>query len=140
MMMHDRDGNVFLTAYGPCRLHTDGSLLLTESTSYPFDKTVALTFARPFDKAVGVRIPRWCDSREVGLRINGTPQTIEPSAAGFAMVRKTGGFAAGDTITIGFGAMDRVAVKRHSQLPNQLWIERGPLVYVCEVPTVWKKV
>ena len=22
MMMHDRDGNVFLTAYGPCRLHS----------------------------------------------------------------------------------------------------------------------
>jgi hypothetical protein len=139
MMMNDRDGNVFLTVYGPCRLHTDGSLLVTETTNYPFDKTVTLTFARPFDKAVGVKIPRWCDVREVVVRVNGTPQTVEPSAAGFAMVRKTGGFAAGDTITIVFGAMDRVAVKRHPQLPNQLWIERGPLVFVCEVPTIWKQ-
>ena len=139
MMMHDGDGNVFLAAYGPCRLYARGSLLLAESTNYPFDKTVTLTFAQPFDKAVGVKIPRWCEPREVTVQINGTPQPIEPGAAGFALVRKAGGFAAGDSMTITFDAMDRVAVRRHPQLPNQLWIERGPLVFVCEVPTIWKQ-
>lgn len=139
MMMRDRDDNLFLTAYGPCRLHTDGSLLATETTDYPFDKTVTLTFARPLDKAVGVKIPRWCDVREVDVRINGTPQTLEPSATGFALVRKPGGFAAGDTVTIVFGAMDRVAVRRHPQLPDHLWVERGPLVFACEVPTIWNQ-
>jgi hypothetical protein len=139
MMMHDRDGNIFLTTYGPCRLHAAGALLATETTNYPFDKTVTLTFARPFGKGVGLKIPRWCDRRDMTVRINGVSQRLEPSDAGFAMVRKEGGFSADDVITIVFDAMDRVVVRRHPQLPNHLWIERGPLVFACDVPTSWRQ-
>ena len=139
MMMHDRAGNVFLTAYGPCRLQTDGTTLLTETTDYPFDKTVTLTFAKPFAHAVGIRIPRWCNDGAITVAINGVPQDIAKDAGTFAMVRKPGGFVPHDAIAIVFHHMDAIDVRRHPQLPGHIWIERGPLVFACDIPAAWNQ-
>ena len=138
MMMHDRDGNVFLTAYGPCRLHAaDRSSYRDHELSVRQDRRANVRPAvRQGSRRQDSEVVRPAGSDRP---INGTPQPIEPGVAEFFMVRKAGGFTAGDTITIIFDAMDRVAVRRHPQLPNQLWIERGPLLFACEVPTVWKQ-
>ena len=137
MFMHDAAGNIMLSAYGPCQLRTEGSLLLTETTEYPFDKRIALKFAKAFDKGVGIKIPLWCDNGGISVMINGKPQDINAVPGTFAIVRKTGGFFAGDSISIVFDKMDSIEVKRHPQVSGYVWIERGPLTFACEVPTKW---
>ena len=76
---------------------------------------------------------------EVTVQINGTPQPIEPSGTGFAIMRKAGGFAAGDSSTIAFDAMDRVAVRRHRQLPNPALDRAGTAGLCLRSATIWNQ-
>ncbi len=135
MMLRDAMENVYMTAYGPCRLEHDG-LMIEEKTLYPFRDTVEFIIKCEKSFSVFLKIPAW--SRGEHVRINGEPIAVSRSNNGYAEVKRE--WKPGDTLTVTFRAETEVLRIDDSNASSKypIAIRRGALVYSLPIETDWR--
>jgi DUF1680 family protein len=136
------DGAIYVNLYGGSKLNTSldngagvaSSLILTQTTRYPWDGVATITIDacpnREF--AIRLRIPGWAES--AAISVNGKPANVTPTHGTYAEIRRE--WRAGDAIELD---MPMPAVKLEAnplveETLNQTAIKRGPLVYCLESP------
>ena len=108
---------------------------ISETTAYPFDEAIEFTVSpeKPARFPLTLRIPGWCD--QPGIRINGKPVSVPPSAAGWAVIDRT--WAAGDKLQLRLPM--RITVTQWAKNRNTLSVNRGPLTYSLKVGERWER-
>lgn len=136
MCLTDREGGLYLLAYGPAEVKTADFKLRIE-TSYPFEEQVRIRFEKmpPDGRPFYLRRPEWCDNPEV--RINGRPGRLVLSDGDF--YRLAARPLTGDRLEIDFPM--QVGVRTLDDRDNMskfpLVVSRGPLVYALPIPVKW---
>lgn len=108
-----------------------GSVLITESSAYPWDGRVRITLD-PRDTGaftLSLRIPGWC--QDAGLRINGEAVALAPER-GYARLHRA--WASGDVVELDLPMPPR-RVYAHPDVKadvGRVALRRGPLVYCLE--------
>jgi hypothetical protein len=141
--MCDKDENLYLPAYGPCRVHfasKEGTALtILEETNYPFDETITLHIkaSAPWKKQMMLKIPSWCKNHEI--KLNGVVVKGSVNADGYLPVESIWN---DDTLTLFFGMTPTlVSVKDiYFQKEPLQAIEYGPLVFSLKYPEFWTPV
>ncbi len=137
MMLHDGEGNLFVTAYGPCRLESE-KLCVTEETMYPFRDTVRLTVHSEGEFAINLKIPTWCKSYTV--TVNGKPAECGKVENGYVPVSRV--WKPDDSLEIKFAMEIEIVHVDDSDMAKKhpLAILRGPLVYSLHIPERWSRI
>jgi len=143
MAMQDKDGNLYLPAYGPCRIRlasaTGADIEIREETAYPFRDTITLKVraSRPSKRTLHLKIPGWCNDYRVEL--NGKPVKGKPTADGYLPVAHEW---RDDTLTVRFDMEPRVVETDDVYFPDEplRTVECGPLLFSVRVPVEWKDV
>ena len=108
----------------------DGKWTVNQTTSYPYDGSVALTLAGPEDEKrdIRMRVPGWCDSYKV--RVNGKAVKA-PVEKGYLVLSGCGN---GDRIDFDMDMPVKInsADTRVAEDLGKRAITRGPLVYCVE--------
>ncbi|MCX6997431.1 MAG: glycoside hydrolase family 127 protein [Kiritimatiellaeota bacterium] len=143
MCMRDAEENLFLPAYGPCRIRltsaTGAKIDIQEETDYPFNDTITLKIkaSQAWKRTLNLKIPGWCKSYRVEL--NGKPVEGKPTDDGYLPVAHAW---RDDTLTIRFEMKPRVVETEDVYFPNEPLraVECGPLLFSIRVPVDWKDV
>ncbi len=136
MMLKDDADNVYMTAYGPCKLSYNG-IEIEERTLYPFRNNIDFIIGSDKEFSVFLKIPSWSCGHSVS--INGESIEVKADEFGYAEVRRA--WMRGDKLTVSFAMRtevlridDSLACKKYP-----IAIRRGALVYSMHVPTLWKE-
>ena len=134
MMQHDDEGNIYLTAYGPCSL-TWGKTEVREITEYPFRGAVKVEIVSDGERSVFLKIPRWAASYTVTL--DGKPIDTKKNALGYIEVRAD--YNTLRTIGINFRFEVEVVHVDDTDASNKhpIAFRYGPLVFSYHVPENW---
>jgi hypothetical protein len=143
MFLHDKDGNLYLPAYGPCSVHfasKEGTALtIMEETNYPFEETITLHIkaSAPWKKHIMLKIPSWCKNHEI--KLNGVAVKGSVNADGYLPVESTWN---DETLTIFFGMTPTVVNVKdvYFQKEPLQAIECGPLIFSLKYPAYWTPV
>jgi DUF1680 family protein len=135
------DGKVWVNLYGAgeCNAtlpNNDGTVKLTQDTSYPWTGKVKITVDPKLEKPAGelslmLRIPGWL-SNFASFSVNGNP-SAQPLARGrYFELRRT--WASGDVVELDFPMPVRLmeANPYVEETRDQVAVMRGPLVYCLE--------
>ena len=142
MFMRDREGSVYVPAYGPCAakfVAPDGThVAISEETLYPFDETVTLRVkaSAPWKGKLMLKLPRWCKSHRVTL--NGAE--VKPAAAdGWLAVAGTWN---NDTLAVVFAMEPQVVAVNdvYFQKEPLRAVECGPLLFALKYKEKWTAV
>jgi DUF1680 family protein len=134
---------LWVNLYGGNTLATqfDGEpLQLKQSTQYPWDGRVKLTFEkcphRPI--ALKLRIPGWSESATI--RVNGAAVDAKTSPGTYAEIRRR--WKPGDTVELDLPMQAHLVEANPlvEETRNQVAVERGPIVYCLESPDLPKGV
>lgn len=139
MFMRDREGNLYLPAYGPCAARfvaQDGTqVTVSEETLYPFDETVTLRVkaSAPWKGKLMLKLPGWCKSYRVTL--NGVE--IKPAAADGWLAMA--GTWRDDTLAVVFAMEPRVVAVNdvYFQKEPLRAVECGPLLFALKYKEKW---
>jgi len=139
MFMRDREGRLYLPAYGPCAArftsHDGAQIVISEETLYPFDETVTLRVkaSAPWRGKMMLKLPGWCKSYRVTL--NGAAVATSPADGWLAIE----GTWRDDTLAA-FFAMEPQAVEVadvYFQKEPLRAIECGPLLFALKCNENW---
>jgi hypothetical protein len=131
------DKTIWCNLYGENELNTSfgkkSPLVLKQTTDYPYDGKVTLTFEQAPKKEMlklNLRIPEWCD--QATLTVNGDPVACAVKANSYVTVERV--WKKGDVVELNLEM--RVKLMESNPLVeetrNQTVIKRGPLVYCLE--------
>jgi DUF1680 family protein len=131
------DKTIWCNLYGENELNTSfgkkSPLVLKQTTDYPYDGKVTLTFEQAPKKEMlklNLRIPEWCD--QATLTVNGDPVACAAKANSYVTVERV--WKKGDVVELNLEM--RVKLMESNPLVeetrNQTVIKRGPLVYCLE--------
>jgi len=104
----------------------DGTeVTITESTHYPFDESIVLSFSLPRSVRfhLYLRIPGWC--HEARLTINGQPIKMQAEPQSYLLIDRQ--WKHGDSIKLELPM--HVSVRTWVRNKNSVSIDRGPLTY-----------
>ncbi len=132
MMLTDEKENIYVTAYGPCRLqHKDVEIV--EKTDYPFRNTVCFTVNADKKFSLYLKIPMW--SKGETLLVNGAKVEARANKNGYAIITRQ--WKTGDQVEISFAAeLEVVQVQDYLQ-KHPLAIRYGALLFAYHIPEVW---
>ncbi len=135
MMLHDEKGNIYLTAYGPCKLSWKG-IRIEEKTLYPFRDTVEIAVDAEAEFSLFFRIPEWC--RNYTVTVNGENVSVDLGGSGYAEIRRR--WHPGDLVCIRFRMETEVLSIDDSAAAGKhpIAFRRGPLVYAMPISEKWK--
>lgn len=130
------DHSVWCNLYGGSQLKTviNGKerLQLTQTTDYPWDGTIKLTFdqAPKSSFTLNLRIPEWCD--RASITINGKPYAAENSANSYTQISRV--WKKGDVVELQLDMPVKLLESNPlvEETRNQTVVKRGPLVYCLE--------
>ena len=143
MFLRDQDENLYLTAFGPCRVHfaskEGADLTIFAETRYPFDEVITLHIkaTAPWKKKLMIKIPSWCKNLEI--KLNGAAVNGSVNEDGYLPVENIWN---DDTLTIFLGmtpTLVRVKDVYFQKEPLRA-IECGPLVFSVKYPAFWTPV
>lgn len=131
MWMTTSDGGVAAALYGPSTFAADipaGRVAFTESTSYPFDETIAIVCDAAPSSAfpLRMRIPGWCTAPEV--RVNGESVAVA-ATSGFTTLKRA--WKAGDRVELRFPMKTEATVMRDMNEGGRprAFFSHGPLLF-----------
>jgi len=145
MALTDRDGNLYISTYGPARIQC-GGLTLESDTLYPFRDTVEYAVHTEgetpashecdgLEKTIHFRIPSWCEDAEI--TVNGLDVPGPKTPGGWFTVARR--WREGDVIRLRLPM--RVTIKRLDDTDSwkhyPLVVEYGPLVFSLPIPEKW---
>ncbi len=134
MILNDEYGNVYMTAYGPCKLR-HGGIEIEENTLYPFRNMVEFTFKCDKDFSVFLKIPHW--SRGETIFLNG--ESIQPKSIknGYAEINRA--WHNGDLLSVTFESEIEVLRIDDSDCGKKypVALRRGVLVYSLYIEGNW---
>lgn len=135
MMLHDREENIYLTAYGPCRLSWNG-VCVEEKTLYPFRDTVEVTVKADREFSLFFRIPEWC--RNYTVSVDGEAVPVSANESGYAELRRK--WHMGACVRIRFAMETEVLSIDDSAASGKHPVAfcRGPLVYSMPLSEKWR--
>lgn len=133
LWLRDADGALSAGAYGPCRLRAEVSGVpvdIIEDTAYPFRESVrfTLTYQRPAEFALRLRIPAWCSQAKV--RAAGTE--LRPAAGTICELRRV--WSNADVVEL----VLPMAVHLNQRPANAVAVQRGPLIYTLAPEAEWR--
>lgn len=137
MILHNDAGDLYMTAYGPCSLHTDDVTLL-ENTFYPFRHHVSLEIESRKERSVFLRIPEWATGYQITL--NGIPCSVSPAENGYVQLKT---LPAGQScVQIHFDTDIRIfrVDDTDGSAKYPMAIKYGPLIYSYHIPENWKPI
>ena len=134
MLLHDDKGNIYVTAYGPCKLDYNG-VALSVNTSYPFRNNVKIDVDCSGDFDLNLRIPDWCKNYTV--KTNHGEYNAEVNENGYATVK--GSWKKGDWVEIEFEAEIEIIKVDDSDAAGKhpIAIKYGALVFSYHIPEKW---
>ena len=137
MLLTDGEGNVYLSAYGPCRLR-HGALALRVNTQYPFRNRVEICMESAGERTLFLRIPAWCEGYTV--TVNGTETPAEKNESGYAPIRRS--WQVGDRVEIAFAASVRVLRVDDTDCAGKhpMAFSYGALLFSYHIPERWKPI
>jgi DUF1680 family protein len=127
---------LYITMYGANKLRTtlkDGSKIsLEQTTDYPWDGKVVITFNESTSKTVELylRIPEWCKS--YSLKINNVAPKVIDRDGGYIIAGRK--WNAGDKVELVLN-MPATLIESNplvEETRNQVAVKRGPVVYCME--------
>lgn len=136
MLLHDENGNVYASAYGPCCL-TGDAVGLREETLYPFRNNVKFIMDKDAAFTLFLKIPAW--SKGYRIRVDGAPVTGEANGLGYVGVRRN--WHTGDVLEIEFDAAVEIVTvdDRDAAGKYPLAIRYGALLFALHIPEIWEK-
>lgn len=112
--------------------HKGKPLTLRQTTNYPWDGTITLTFEAtdPLETTLKLRIPAW--SKSFAVALNGSELPASPLDKGYYSLKRT--WKKGDTLTLTLPMDTReiTADPRVKYNVGKRALQRGPLVYCAE--------
>ncbi len=134
MMHHDAEGNIYLSAYGPCSLHW-GSTSVREITEYPFRRTVKVEVTSDGERSVYLKIPKWA----IGYRITLDGMTVKTSLNKLGYVEVRADYSRMRVIEITFEFAVEIIRINDSDASGKhpIAFRYGPLVFSYHVPELW---
>jgi len=119
--------------YAPCKVTAkvgDGTeVTVTETTRYPFDEAITLTFStpQPVSFPLYLRVPAWCDAGV--LAVNGEDLHFEPGKGHYVRIDRK--WADGDTVLLKLSM--KISVTTWAKNHNSVSVNRGPLSYSLRI-------
>ena len=137
MMLHDDDDNIYIVAYGPCKLNYK-NIEITVNTFYPFRNNVRIEIDRGGDFDINLKIPNWC--KKYTVKTNHGAYDCNTNENGYATVR--GAWKNGDFIEISFEAKVEVIKVDDSDNASKypLAVKYGALVFSYHIPEHWEPI
>ena len=134
MLHRDEDGNLYVSAYGPCSLNCNGTSVRV-ITEYPFRKTVKVEVTAEGERSVFLKIPRWAVG--VTLTVDGVAVEVQKNAFGYTEVHAD--FTKTRTLEIAFAYEVEVVHVDDTDASNKhpIAFRYGPLVFSYHVPELW---
>ena len=137
LWMATRDNGLAAVMYAPSQVKAkvaDGTeVKLTETTSYPFDETIAIAVETP--KTVRfplvLRVPAWCADPSVS--VNGKALPAPKYARGWLVLDRA--WSGNDKIVLTLPMKIRVEVWKENR--NTVSVSRGPLAYSLKIGERW---
>ncbi len=134
LWMKDGEGEIYITAYGPCELETDingKSLKIIEETDYPFNNKVVIKFEEAVpDLKVNLRIPVWGG----GTRVKFNGKYLEDSVIPGTYYKIQKNWKDNDKIEVVFPFKPRFSRWYKSGVA----VEMGPLLFASKLNEKWK--
>ncbi len=137
LWMATRDNGLAAVMYAPSQVKAkvaDGTeIKLTETTSYPFDDSIAIAVAtpKPVRFPLMLRVPGWCDNPSVS--VNGKPLPAPKDARGWLVLDRL--WSANDKLVLALPNKIRVQVWKENR--NTVSVSRGPLTYSLKIGERW---
>lgn len=131
-----KDG-IFVNLYGESELNTSlsgiGSILLRQSTDYPWDGSVKFSFAKLKKNkgfAMKLRLPAWCENYD--LQVNGEPFADAEVKDGYIIIYRK--WKQGDEISFNMQMRTKLieANPLVEEARGQVAVQRGPIIYCLE--------
>ncbi len=137
MLMKDERENVYVMAYGPCRIQS-GGVALSLDTHYPFRNRVCITLACDRRFTLFLKIPTW--SKGYRITVNGVPCPAERNENGFAPIERE--WHKGDTVELCFDAEVEILHVDDTDCANKhpLAIKYGALLFAYHIPETWEAI
>ncbi len=134
MMLKDDNGNIYVTAYGPCSLDYN-SICFTECTNYPFRNTVDFKMECDKEFALNLKIPQWCN--EYTVTLNGNKVEADKTEDGYVQFRRQ--WKNSDVLHISFKTEVKVITVDDSDGSSKypLAVKYGALLYSYHIPENW---
>lgn len=131
MVLTDGQGNLYLNAYGPCRIQHQGMEIL-EETMYPFRNTVTLKVSG--SGKVFCKVPGW--SKGVEAAVNGKAVPVAADETGYFPVELT---EQSSVVVLNFRAEIEVLHIDDADAGNKrpLAFRYGGLIFSLHVPENW---
>lgn len=134
MLLKDKKDNVYVMAYGPCRLDYN-DIHITEKTEYPFRNTVCFSIDCDKSFELHLKIPSW--SKGYTVYVNGIERTAEKKD-GFICLSQS--WKCGDTVEISFKAEIEVVKVNDYLHKHPLAVRYGALLFSYHIPEIWQSV
>ena len=135
MMFFDNDGNIYVSAYGPCQLQYD-RITIEENTLYPFRNTVTFTVHAHHEFSLFLKIPQWAEGYDI--TVNGEAVATKANENGYAPVCRH--WNESDCVEIRFNATPKVIPVDDSDASKKypLAIKYGALLFSYHIPEMWQ--
>lgn len=133
MMLHDENGGIYCTAYGPCELDFNG-VSITENTLYPFRNDISFDIKTKKSFSLYLKAPTW--NKGYTVRVNGTERSALANDDGYIPVD----IEKDCTVEITFNAEIEVIRVDDSDASAKypLAIKYGVLLFSYHIPEKWE--
>ena len=133
MMLHDENGGIYCTAYGPCELDFNG-VSITENTLYPFRNDISFDIKTKKSFSLYLKAPTW--NKGYTVRVNGTERSAFVNDDGYIPVD----IEKDCTVEITFNAEIEVIRVDDSDASAKypIAIKYGALLFSYHVPEKWE--
>lgn len=137
MMLHDENDNIYVSAYGPCKLNYN-NISINEKTLYPFRNSVEFEINCSNEFSLYLKIPAW--SRGYVIKVNGVEYAADVDEYGYACVHKA--WNCGDKVEITFKAQVEIVKVDDSDFAAKypLAIKYGALLFAYHIPEKWEPI
>ena len=134
LMITDKEDNIYVQGYGPCRLDYNG-IKITEHTLYPFRNKVEFEIECDKEFTLYLKNPMW--SKGFELNVNGQKQELLVDDNGYIGVKRL--WKNGDRVEIIFKAEIEVIKIDDSDGASvyPMAIKYGALLYSYHIPEDW---
>lgn len=130
MWMARADGGIVAAAYGPCSVSYNG-ISFTESTNYPFDEKITLTYTGEQKSfTLDLRIPEWCEAPRL------TVNSEEHEAPKGTFCKLSREWKKGDTVEL----VLPMSIRTEDGYNGSVALSAGPLIYSLPVKESWREV
>lgn len=134
MLLHDEDDNIYIAAYGPCKLNYKDKDI-TVNTSYPFRNNVRIEVNCSGKFDLNLKVPDWC--KKCTIKLNDRECHYDVGENGYVRLCNT--WKNGDFVEISFDAQVEIIKVDDSDCASKypLAIKYGALVFSYHIPERW---